>query len=383
MAPEGTPSSREADTTSGTDEGWMDRAIQLAEGGRPSPNPHVGAVIVKDGACVGQGHHERAGEHHAEIAALREAGEAAAGATLYVTLEPCNHRGRTPPCADAIIAAKLARVVIGCTDPNPHVEGGGVAKLRRAGIKVTVGVREAEASRLIATWTKFITQGLPYVSLKLALSLDGRIATRSGASKWVTGPEARALVHMLRARHDAVAIGIGTALADDPRLTVRDAAGASPTRIVFDTRLRLPPHSRLADSAVDIPTWVVTSSDAEADKEEALTARGVEVLRAPSSAEGRLDAGAALRMLAARGVVTLMVEGGAELAGSILAGRLADELHAFIAPILLGPRGRPGAVDWAGPATPAEAPRIASAVWEVCGSDAYVRGPLQYPEQAG
>jgi diaminohydroxyphosphoribosylaminopyrimidine deaminase/5-amino-6-(5-phosphoribosylamino)uracil reductase len=365
------------------DEAWMDRAIDLARGGRPSPNPHVGAVVVAGGQIIGEGRHERAGEDHAEIVALHHAGDAAKGATLYGTLEPCNHRGRTPPCTDAIIAAKIARVVIGCTDPNPHVQGAGVAKLREVGIDVTVGVREAEAAEVIATWSKFITQGLPYVSLKLALSLDGRIATRSGASKWVTGPEARALVHMLRSRHDAVAIGIGTALADDPRLTVRDAAGVSPTRVVFDTKLRLPPHARLVETAVDIPTWVVCSADAPTEKEHALSARGVEILRAPTSAEGRLDAGAALRMLAAKGVVTLMVEGGAELAGSILAGRLADELHAFVAPILLGPRGRPGAVDWAGPATPADAPRISAATWELCGSDAYVRGPLQYPETGG
>lgn len=363
-----------------SDDGWMDRAIELAHGGRPSPNPHVGCVVVRDGQVVGEGRHERAGSDHAEVVALTQAGDMAKGATLYVTLEPCNHRGRTPPCVDALIAAQVARVVVGCADPNPHVPGGGVARLRAAGVDVTLGVRETEARRVIATWTKFITQGLPYVSLKLALSLDGRIATRSGASKWVTGPEARALVHMLRSRHDAVAIGIGTALADDPRLTVRDASGVSPTRVVFDTKLRIPAHSKLVESAVDVPTWVVCSADAPMEKEQALTARGVEVLRAPSSAEGRLDAGAALRMLAAKGVVTLMVEGGAELAGSILAGRLADELHAFVAPILLGPRGRPGAVDWAGPATPAEAPRIASATWELCGSDAYVCGPLQYPE---
>ena len=365
------------------DETWMDHALELARGGRPSPNPHVGAVIVRDGHLVGEGRHERAGEDHAEIVALQQAGDAghaAKGATLYATLEPCNHRGRTPPCTDAIIAAQVVRVVVGCADPNPHVQGAGVAKLRAAGIEVLVGVRQEEASQVIATWAKFITQGLPYVSLKLALSLDGRIATRSGASKWVTGPEARALVHMLRSRHDAVAVGIGTALADDPRLTVRDASGVSPTRVVFDTKLRLPPHSRLVETAVDIPTWVVCSADAPTDKEQALAAHGVEVLRAPTSAEGRLDAGAALRMLAAKGIVTLMVEGGAELAGSILAARLADELHAFVAPILLGPRGRPGAVDWAGPATPAEAPRIAAATWELCGSDAYVRGPLQYPE---
>jgi diaminohydroxyphosphoribosylaminopyrimidine deaminase/5-amino-6-(5-phosphoribosylamino)uracil reductase len=363
------------------DEKWMMMALEQGRAGRPSPNPHVGAVVVKGGQLVAQAHHERAGEDHAEVAALRLAGANAKGATLYVTLEPCNHVGRTPPCTDAVIAAKVARVVIGCKDPNPHVPGGGVEKLRAAGIEVVVGVRESDARALIAPWAKHVTRGLPYLSLKLALSLDGRIATRSGASKWVTGPEARARVHALRGAHDAVAIGIGTALTDDPRLTVRDAPGPSPLRVVFDTKLRLPPHARLVETAPDVPTLVLCSVDAPASNEEALVTRGVEVLRAPSSAEGRIDPAAALRLLGARGVVTLMVEGGAELAGSILAGRLCDELHAFIAPILLGPRGRPGAVDWAGPDTPAEAPKIANPRWELVGSDAYVHGIVQFPER--
>ncbi len=362
------------------DEKWMARALELGAKGEPSPNPHVGAVVVKNGEVVGEGHHQRAGDEHAETAALRVAGEKTAGATLYVTLEPCNHTGRTPPCTDAILAAKVARVVIGCPDPNPHVEGGGAARLRKANIDVIVGVHEAKAKRLVAPWSKFVTAGIPYVALKLALSLDGRIATRTGASKWVTGPEARARVHLLRAAHDAIAVGIGTALADDPRLTVRDAPGKSPLRVVFDTKLRLTAHSRLVTTATEIPTWVICSEDAPTSNEDALTSRGVEIIRAPSSAEGRIDAVAALKILASRGVVTLLCEGGAELAGSLLAGRLADELHAFIAPILLGPRGRPGAVDWAGPATPAEAPRIADPQWEVCGSDAHVFGQLVYPD---
>ena len=363
------------------DEKWMTKALEQGRGGRPSPNPHVGAVVVANGELVGEAHHERAGEDHAEVLALRMAGKKAKGGSLYVTLEPCNHVGRTPPCTDAVIASKVARVVIGCRDPNPHVAGGGIEKLRAAGIEVVSGVREADAKGLIAPWSKFVTRGLPYLSLKLALSLDGRIATRSGASKWVTGPEARARVHALRAAHDAVAIGIGTALTDDPRLTVRDSPGASPLRVVFDTKLRLPPHSRLVETAPDVPTLVLCSVDAPASNEEALVTRGVEVLRAPSSAEGRIDPQAALRLLAARGVVTVMVEGGAELAGSMLAGRLCDELHAFLAPILLGPRGRPGAVDWAGPDTPTDAPRIANPRWELVGSDAYVHGIVQFPER--
>lgn len=368
-------------TFSPEDEKWMALALERGAGGTPSPNPHVGAAVVLRGEVVGQGHHERAGEDHAEVLALREAGERARGATLFVTLEPCNHMGRTPPCTNAIVASKVTRVVIGCRDPNPHVAGGGAEKLRQGGLKVDIGCREAEALRLIAPWTKFVTTGVPYVTLKLALSLDGRIAARTGASKWVTGTQARARVHLLRAQHDAVVIGIGTALADDPQLTVREAPGQSPPRVVFDTKLRLPLAGRLVQTARDVPTWVVCTTDASSSAEAELTERGVEVLRAPPSAEGRIDPLAALKMLAARGIVAAMIEGGAELAGSILAGAVADELHAFIAPILLGPRGRPGAVDWAGPATPAEAPSIADPQWEVCGCDAHVWGPLRYPQR--
>jgi diaminohydroxyphosphoribosylaminopyrimidine deaminase/5-amino-6-(5-phosphoribosylamino)uracil reductase len=373
---------RAAKPDNSDDARFMDRALELAAKGRPSPNPHVGAVVVVNGEIVGEGHHERAGDDHAEVAAIRQAGARAKGSTLYVTLEPCNHTGRTPPCTDALIDAKIARVVVGCRDPNPHVTGNGVEQLKAAKMTVDVGVREEEAARVVAPWAKFVTTGIPYVTLKLALSLDGRIATRTGASKWVTGPEARQRVHLIRSQHDAVAVGIGTALADDPRLTVRDAPGYSPVRVVFDTRLRLLPHARLVETAADVPTWVICSSDAPASSEESLVVRGVEVLRVASSAEGRIDPLSALRLLASRGVVSLLVEGGAELAGSMLAGRFADELHAFIAPILLGPRGRPGAVDWAGPATPVEAPRIARPQWEVCGDDAHVFGPLQYPDDA-
>ncbi|MGH7270430.1 MAG: bifunctional diaminohydroxyphosphoribosylaminopyrimidine deaminase/5-amino-6-(5-phosphoribosylamino)uracil reductase RibD [Polyangiaceae bacterium] len=363
------------------DERWMGVALDQGALGLPSPNPHVGAAVVRNGELLAQAHHARAGEDHAELAALREANKTglhARGATLYVTLEPCNHHGRTPPCTDAILAAGLARVVIGCRDPNPHVVGRGIEKLRDEGLRVDVGCREAEARRLIAPWTKFVTTGRPYVTLKLGLSLDGRIASRTGSSKWVTGPEARARVHLLRAQHDAVVIGIGTALADDPRLTVRDAPGQSSLRIVFDSKLRLPLAGQLVQSAREVPTWVMCTTDAPSSAEEQLVEHGVEVVRAPASAEGRIDPMAALEIMASRGIVAAMIEGGAELAGSVLAGAAVDELHAFIAPILLGPRGRPGAVDWAGPATPSEAPCIAEPQWEVCGIDAHVWGTLRY-----
>jgi diaminohydroxyphosphoribosylaminopyrimidine deaminase/5-amino-6-(5-phosphoribosylamino)uracil reductase len=357
----------------------MDLAVAEGRKSRPSPNPRVGAVIVTGTEVIAEAHHERAGDDHAEIIALRRAGEAAKGATIFCTLEPCNHQGKTPPCVDAILAAGIKRVVIGARDPNPAVPGKGVERLRAEGVEVTMLGEHRGATELLAPWAKFITTGIPYVSVKLGLSLDGRIATRTGASRWVTGEEARAKVHEIRAESDAAAIGIGTALADDPRLTVRHVPGASPVRIVFDTHLRLPPDSKLATSAREVPTWVVAGPDAPDALEVALRDRGVVVFRVPKSSEGRVDVGAALRAFAENGVVSLLVEGGAELVGSLLATRYADELHAFVAPILLGPRGRPGAVDWAGPDSPADAPRIRLPRWELCGDDAYVRGPLEYP----
>lgn len=358
---------------------WMEAAVTEAQKARPSPNPRVGAIVARGEELLGAACHERAGEDHAEVLAIRRAGEQVKGATLYCTLEPCNHHGKTPPCVDAILAAGIARVVIGARDPNPHVPGQGIERLRQEGVEVTLLSEHRAASDLIAPWAKYITTGIPHVSVKLGLSLDGRIATRTGASRWVTGEEARAKVHELRRERDAVAVGIGTALADDPRLTVRHVPGESPVRVVFDTRLRLPVESKLAATALDVPTWILTALDAPEPQEEALTKLGVRVLRVAKSSEGRVDVSAGLRALAELGVVSLLVEGGAELVGSMLATQAADELHAFIAPILLGPRGRPGAVDWAGPDTPADAPRIRLPRWELCGEDVYGRGPIDYP----
>lgn len=361
----------------------MARAIELARQGDPSPNPHVGALVADGETILAEGYHEAAGRDHAEVAALRKAGEAARGKTLYVTLEPCNHQGRTPPCVDAILAAGIRRVVIGTRDPNPRIAGGGLDRLKSSGVEVVEGVLGAESREIIKAWTKFITQETAYLTLKLALSLDGRIATRSGASKWITCPESRLRVQTLRARHDAVMIGINTALADDPRLTVRDVPGRNPVRVVVDSRLRLPLASQLVQTAQQVATCVVTTVQASRAAEEALEALGVRVIRVPATAEGRCDTIIALHELAAREVVSVMCEGGAELAGSLLAHNAVDELHAFMAPRLLGPRGRPGAVDWAGPDNPAEAPRIDPPHWELSGSDAYVWGPVVYPKKTG
>ena len=361
----------------------MAQAIEIGRGGDPSPNPHVGSLVAEGDELIATGFHAAAGTEHAESLALREAGERARGKTLYVTLEPCNHDGRTPPCVDAILASGVRRVVVATRDPNPRVQGGGIERLRAAGVEVEEGVLEAEARELIKPWTKFITQDSAYLALKLAMSLDGRIATRSGLSKWITCPESRLRVQGLRARHDAVMVGVNTVLSDNPRLTVRDVPGRSPVRVIVDSRLRIPVSSQVVQTAQQVATCVVTTPQAPRATEDVLESLGVRVIRVPATAEGRADTVIALRELAAREVVSVLCEGGAELAGSLLALQAVDELHVFTAPRLLGPRGRPGAVDWAGPDNPAEAPRIETPHWELSGTDSYVWGPLVYSKKTG
>ncbi len=365
------------------DEKFMRRALDLGRKGDPSPNPHVGCVVVRGDEIVGEGHHELAGAAHAEVRALAAAGDRAAGATLYVTLEPCNHEGKTGPCVDAILAAGIARVVVGGEDPNPHVQGGGVDRLRAAGVDVEVGVLEEDARALVAPWRKYIVKGAAYLGVKLAVSLDGRVATRTGASRWITGSESRKRVHALRAGFDAVMVGINTVLADDPQLTVRDVPGRSPIRVLIDSKLRLPVTARVVTTAAEVPTCVVTTDEAPEEPQRLLEDLGVSIIRVSATAEGRCEMAEVLRELAAREVVSVLCEGGAELTGTLLAARLVDELHVFVAPTLLGPRGKPGAVDWAGPERPESGPRIHPVAWELCGADAYVHGPLRFPERAG
>ncbi|HSC86496.1 MAG TPA: bifunctional diaminohydroxyphosphoribosylaminopyrimidine deaminase/5-amino-6-(5-phosphoribosylamino)uracil reductase RibD [Polyangiaceae bacterium] len=361
----------------------MGRALAIAKKGDPSPNPHVGCVIARgDGSryeILSEAFHETAGKDHAEVAALRVLGDEARGATAYITLEPCNHHGKTPPCVDRLIEAGIARVVVGCRDPNPAVAGGGLERLREAGVEVELSSLEREAKELIEAWTKFITTGQAFLSLKLALSLDGRIASRTGISKWITGGESRAFSHELRARHDAVMVGINTVLTDDPRLTVRATLGRDPIRVIVDSKLRLPLDRKLVKTASETSTCVLTTSEADPRHVEALQQLGVSVIHVPATSEGRCDMRVALRELAKREVVSVLCEGGAELAGSMLAAQHADRLHAFIAPLLLGPRGRPGAVDWAGPEGITDAPRLVYPRWQLHGDDAYVTGRLSYP----
>ncbi len=313
------------------DGAWMRRALALAERGwgQTAPNPMVGAVVVRDGVVVGEGWHTRYGAAHAEVEALRLAGERARGATMYVTLEPCNHHGNTPPCTDAILGAGIRRVVAAVADPHP-VARGGADRLRGEGVEVVVGVEETAARERNAAFFHGLASDRPFVQLKLALSLDSALADRTRKPGWFTGEEARAEVHRLRAGTDAVAIGIGTALADDPLLTVRGVAPprVPPVRVVFDTSARLPIHSKLVQSARETPVLVVCWAP-DPTHAAALEHAGVELLHAASLPN-------ALRALRGRGVGSMLVEGGAGLASALLQEAQVDRLIIFRAPILLG-----------------------------------------------
>ncbi len=321
---------------------FMNAALALGRRGlgRTWPNPAVGAVIVKDGIIVGRGWTQPGGRPHAEVEALRRAGDAARGATLYVTLEPCSHHGKSPPCADAIVAAGISRVISALEDPNPDVAGAGHARLRAAGIIVDLGVGEAEALRDHAGHIRRMRQGRPHVMLKLAISADGKVAAAGKRPLPITGEAARERVYLLRAQSDAILIGVGTALADDPMLTCRlpGLAAASPVRVVLDSALRLPLNSRLVQSAREVPVWVLAGLEAPLAAEASLRAHGVEVWRI-GAANGRLDVAAALKLLAARGITRLLVEGGPTVAAAFLAADLVDEAMLFVSPNVVGDDG--------------------------------------------
>ena len=321
----------------------MAHALRLAARGLGNtwPNPAVGCVLVKDGQIVGRGWTQAGGRPHAEVRAPDQAGSQARGATAYVTLEPCAHHGQTPPCASALIAAKVARTVTAITDPDPRVSGKGHAMLRAAGIAVTEGVLTAEATRLNAGFLKRVTQGLPVVTLKLAASLDGRTATATGESRWITGAQARRTVHALRMTHDAVMVGSRTALADDPDLTVRDMGAArQPVRIVLDRMLRHSPASRLGRTAKDHPVWLLHGPHAPDAARKAWTTTGATLIETPE-ANGHLDLTAALQALAAKGLTRILSEGGATLAAALVKARLVDDLALFSGGLLIGAEGHP------------------------------------------
>jgi len=325
-----------------TDEDHMIHALALAARGfgRTWPNPAVGCVIVKGSRIVGRGWTQPGGRPHAETMALAQAGDAARGATAYVTLEPCAHHGKTSPCAGALIAAGVARVVTALTDPDPRVAGQGHAILRGAGIRVTEGILTAQATAANAGFLKRVTQGLPLVMLKLATTLDGRIATQGGESRWITGPQARRAVHAMRLCHDAVLVGSGTALADDPDLTVRDlGSGHQPVRIVIDSTLRHSADSRLGRTAGQNPVWMVHTAAAHAAARDAWAKAGARLIEAPTR-DGHVDLDAAMRLLAQCGLTRIFCEGGATLAAGLIRAGLVDRLAHFTAGVMIGAEGQ-------------------------------------------
>jgi diaminohydroxyphosphoribosylaminopyrimidine deaminase / 5-amino-6-(5-phosphoribosylamino)uracil reductase len=323
------------------DLGHMRAALALAARGlgRTAPNPAVGCVLVRDGTVVGRGWTQPEGRPHAETEALARAGDAARGATAYVSLEPCAHTGKTPPCADALVAAGIARAVVAVEDPDPRVSGRGITLLREAGICVDVGACAAEAGALNAGFFLRVAEGRPLVSLKLATSLDGRIATRTGDSRWITGDAARRRGHLLRATHDAILIGTGTALADDPELTCRlpGLADRSPVRVVLDRTLRLPEAAKIL-AAKGVPTWIVAAAPSDAARKTALERGGAQVIDVPA-VDGRLSLKDALRALGDRGITRLLVEGGSTLAGSLLQQDLVDRIYWFRSATIIGGDG--------------------------------------------
>ncbi len=355
---------------------WMRRALELAARGRlgTSPNPMVGAVVLDaHGNPVGEGWHRRFGEAHAEVEALAAAGERARGGTLYVTLEPCNHHGKTPPCTDAILAAGLRRVVIAMPDPHPPAGGGG-GRLAGAGVEVIWGVERRAAERLNRRWLTWARQGRPWVTLKAALSLDGKVATRGGESMWITGEEARRRGHELREEHDAILVGVGTVLADDPRLTRRLGLNPLPRffRVVLDSHLRTPAASRLLAERPE-EVILVHLPGASAERRRELLATGAKLLAVPPDARGRCDVGAVLAELARLPVASLLVEGGAEVHGSFVHRGLCDEAVFFVAPMLIGGRAAPGAVGGEGVTRITEALRLHLESVERVGGDLMIR----------
>ncbi|GAB5471858.1 MAG: bifunctional diaminohydroxyphosphoribosylaminopyrimidine deaminase/5-amino-6-(5-phosphoribosylamino)uracil reductase RibD [Rhodospirillales bacterium] len=321
-------------------------ALRLARRGLGQvwPNPAVGCILLRDGRTVGRGWTQPGGRPHAETEALAAAGAAAKGATAYVSLEPCAHHGKTPPCTEALIAAGVTRVVTATDDPDPRVAGRGHARLRAAGLELREGLRRSEAEVLNQGFLLRIRQGRPLVTLKLAMSLDGRIATHRGESQWITGPQARAQAHLLRAEHDAVMVGSATAIVDNPRLTVRlpGLETRQPLRLVADGRLALPLTHDLVSRARQVPTWILTRDDAERQRRHAFEQAGVEVIGLHGGETAPLDLEAALQALGQRGLTRVLVEGGGRLAASLLAAGLVDRLVVFQAGLTLGGDGLPG-----------------------------------------
>jgi diaminohydroxyphosphoribosylaminopyrimidine deaminase/5-amino-6-(5-phosphoribosylamino)uracil reductase len=359
-----------------TDTDFMRLALQIAESvnGRTWPNPMVGAVVVKEGRIVGMGAHLKAGEPHAEVHALNMAGEAAKGGTIYVTLEPCSHHGRTPPCADRVIQSGVSRVVIAMLDPNPLVAGQGAERIREAGIQVDIGLLEEEARRLNEEWLVAIAMQRPFVWMKAAMTLDGKIATETGDSRWITNGESRQQVHRMRDRADAILVGIGTVLADNPHLTTRlPGEGRNPIRIVLDTHLRIPETSNILNK--EASTIIACGLNADSHKINRLRQTGAEIIELEMTDRG-VNLRQLMKELFKRGITLLLVEGGARIHGSFLKERLIDKVTMFVAPKLIGGSG-PTPVGGPGFSRMGDAVELQNIDVEMFGDDVAITG---YPD---
>lgn len=361
------------------DRALMRRALELADRaqGLTSPNPLVGAVVVRDGQVVGEGYHREAGAPHAEVEALKVAGERARGGTLYVTLEPCVHQGRTGPCVPVILAAGIRRVAVAIADPNPKVQGRGIVALKSAGVEVSVGTLEAEARRLNRPFFTFVIERRPFVTLKAALTLDGKIAAWDMNSRWISGEPARQEAHRLRGRVDAIAVGIGTVLADDPLLTVRvpEPWPREPLRVIVDSRARTPLTARVLTAGRPERTVIAVTESAPRDRVRMLEATGATVLPLPTR-DGRVDLPALLGALAEREVLALLLEGGGELNAAFLEAGLVDRIALFVAPLFLGGAGAPGLVGGGGRSLK-EAFRLRGLTVRQVGEDLLIEGDAE------
>jgi len=362
------------------DSSAMARALELAQRGVGfvEPNPPVGAVVISaDGEFAGEGYHQKFGGPHAEIFALKQAGEEARGGTIYVTLEPCCHEGKTPPCTRAILEAGIKRVVVGTRDPAPHVAGKGIRELRQAGLDVTVGVMGEAAAELIAPFATLFTKHRPFVHAKWAMTLDGKIASRSGHSQWISGPESRRVVHELRGRMDAILVGAGTAKIDNPRLTARPPGPRTPVRVVLDRRAEISPSFQLVQSLEEAPVLVAAGEVADPKKIAELKQAGLEVVSFPEAENGGIALSALMKELASRQFTNVLVEGGGQLLGSFFDAGLIDEVHAFIAPKLVGGQSAPSPLQGTGLSKIPEESQLTNLEIRTLDGDIFIRGRVR------